>query len=267
MGLTPRGQGARAALEGWTQGWQAAGQSVGRAQGQRPPDRRDRGLDARARAMQLTGTRRRDAGRGRQARRPVQHGRRRGRQLRLDPRAAALDRAHRRLLPRAHATGQLDRVARPRRFQTPGPGARAASHLGSPRSPLCPGSGSTTPVRFAASEPSAASSHDHELGPDRVRQSRRIAHASRRLRMARLGSARRRVAAREDAEDLMPSGTWAVAKRNQVRLREDAKLIAIRVLCHMQRSLSTHLKYDGTRGSSSCTVRQFRSRALRAASS
>ena len=41
-------------------------------------------------AMQLTGTRRRDADPGRPARRHLQHGRRRGRQLRLDPRAAAL---------------------------------------------------------------------------------------------------------------------------------------------------------------------------------
>ena len=50
MGLTPRGQGARAALEGWTaEGRPAAGQPLGGPQGQGPPDRRHRRLDARAR--------------------------------------------------------------------------------------------------------------------------------------------------------------------------------------------------------------------------
>ncbi len=91
MGLTPRGQGARAALEGWTQkdgrlpvnpsgGLKAKGHPIGAT-----------GVSMHVlSAMQLTGTRRRHADPGRQARRPLQHGRRRGRQLRLDPRAAAV---------------------------------------------------------------------------------------------------------------------------------------------------------------------------------
>ena len=72
----------------------AAGQPVGRAEGQGPPDRRDRRLDARALGDAADRQRRRHADRGRQARRPVQHGRRRGRQLRLDPRAAAVGSRH-----------------------------------------------------------------------------------------------------------------------------------------------------------------------------
>ena len=58
MGLVPQGQGARA-MHGRldAEGRQAAGQSVGRAEGQGPSDRRDRRVDACARAMQLTGRR------------------------------------------------------------------------------------------------------------------------------------------------------------------------------------------------------------------
>ena len=89
MGLTERGQGARAALEGWTQ------------KGGRLPVNPSGGLKAKGHpigatgvsmhvlaAMQLTGAGGRDADRRRPPRRRLQHGRRRGRQLRLDPRAA-----------------------------------------------------------------------------------------------------------------------------------------------------------------------------------
>ena len=91
MGLTPRGQGAQSGAGGLDpEGRPAAGQPLGRAQGQGPPDRRDRRVDARALGDAADRPRRRHAGEGRRARRPVQHGRRRGRQLRLHPRAAAV---------------------------------------------------------------------------------------------------------------------------------------------------------------------------------
>jgi acetyl-CoA acetyltransferase len=90
MGLTKRGQGARAIAEGWTEkdgrlpvnpsgGLKAKGHPIGAT-----------GVSMHVlSAMQLTGERRRYAGEGRPARRHLQHGRRRGRQLCLDPRAAA----------------------------------------------------------------------------------------------------------------------------------------------------------------------------------
>ena len=92
MGLTAPGQGARAVLEGWTrEGRQAAGESVGRAEGEGPPDRRHRRVDARHHrdAAYRAGTRRDAVAEG-GSRRGVQHGRRGGGQLRFDPGAAAL---------------------------------------------------------------------------------------------------------------------------------------------------------------------------------
>ena len=64
---------------------QAAGQSVGRAQGQGPSDRRDRRVDARALRDAAHRHGGRFPGEGRAARRPLQHGRRRGRELREHP--------------------------------------------------------------------------------------------------------------------------------------------------------------------------------------
>ena len=72
------------------EGRQVAGQSLGRAQGQGASDRCHRRFDARAHGDAADRPGRRHADPRRQARRPLQHGRRRGRQLRLDPRAAAL---------------------------------------------------------------------------------------------------------------------------------------------------------------------------------
>ena len=94
MGLTERGQGARRVRGLDAEGRPAAGQPVRRAEGQGPPDRRDRRLDARALGDAADRNGRRHADRGRETRRPVQHGRRRGRQLRLDPRAAAVESRH-----------------------------------------------------------------------------------------------------------------------------------------------------------------------------
>ena len=86
MGLVPEGQGARAIAEGLDrEGRPAAGQSVGRAQGQGPSDRRHRRVDARALRHAADGHGRRHAGEGRAARRHLQHGRRRGRELRQHP--------------------------------------------------------------------------------------------------------------------------------------------------------------------------------------
>jgi len=85
MGLTPRGQGARAIKEGWNpEGRQTADQSVRRIESQGPPDRRHRRLHARAERHAIAGSGPRGhADQGRQTRRHLQHGRRRGRQLRL----------------------------------------------------------------------------------------------------------------------------------------------------------------------------------------
>ena len=94
MGLTAQGQGSRAILEGWTaEGRPAAGQPLRRPQGQGPPDRRHRRLDARADRDAGPRRGRRDAGRGCEARRRLQHGRRLRRQLRQHPGAAAVTRA------------------------------------------------------------------------------------------------------------------------------------------------------------------------------
>ena len=90
MGLTPRGQGARAIDEGWTEkdgrlpvnpsgGLKAKGHPIGAT-----------GVSMHAlAAMQLTGKAGDMQIEGRQARRHLQHGRRRRRQLRQHPRAAA----------------------------------------------------------------------------------------------------------------------------------------------------------------------------------
>ena len=82
--------GARGARGLDAEGRPAAGQSIGRSQGQGPPDRGDRRLDARALGDAADRHGGRDADRGSAAWRRLQHGRRRGRQLRLDPRAAPL---------------------------------------------------------------------------------------------------------------------------------------------------------------------------------
>ena len=91
MGLTPPGGGARAIEEGLDrEGGTPAGQSFRRPQIQRPPDRCHRRIDAchgLAAASRGSG---RHAGEESAARRHLQHGRRGGRQLRVDPRAAAL---------------------------------------------------------------------------------------------------------------------------------------------------------------------------------
>ena len=92
MGLTAPGQGARAVLEGWTQkDGQAADQSLRRVEGEGSSDRRDRRLDAcdHGDATDRPGPGRHAIAEGRPGRR-VQHGRRGGRQLRLDPGAFAL---------------------------------------------------------------------------------------------------------------------------------------------------------------------------------
>src|SRR5262249_40753245 len=76
---------------------QAADQSIRRAQGQGPPDRRDRRVDARAVRHAAHRRRRRHADQGREARRPVQHGRYRGRELRQHPGADQVSRAEARV--------------------------------------------------------------------------------------------------------------------------------------------------------------------------
>ena len=91
MGLTPRGQGSRAILEGWTaKDGKPAGQPLRRPQGQGPPDRRHRRLDARADRDAGPRRRRRDAGRGGEAGRRLQHGRGVRGELRQRPGAAAV---------------------------------------------------------------------------------------------------------------------------------------------------------------------------------
>ena len=72
------------------QGRQAADQSVRRAQSQRPSDRRHRRVDARHHRDAAHRHRRRHADQGCQARRHLQYGRRRGRQLRQHSGAAAV---------------------------------------------------------------------------------------------------------------------------------------------------------------------------------
>jgi acetyl-CoA acetyltransferase len=69
---------------------QAPDQPLGRAQGQGPSDRRDRRLNACSLGDAAHRHGRRHPGQGRRARRRLQHGRRRGGKLRLDPRAVAL---------------------------------------------------------------------------------------------------------------------------------------------------------------------------------
>ena len=91
MGLTPAGQGARAVLEGWTaKDGQAAGQPLRRAEGQGPPDRRHRGVHARDFGDAAHRPGRRHAAAEGRPRRRVQHGRRGGGELRLDPGGGAL---------------------------------------------------------------------------------------------------------------------------------------------------------------------------------
>ena len=86
MGLAPEGRGASVVKDGLTADRRpAAGQSVGRAQVQGPSDRRDRRVDARAVRDAAHRHGRRFPGEGCAARRPVQHGRRRGRELREHP--------------------------------------------------------------------------------------------------------------------------------------------------------------------------------------
>jgi hypothetical protein len=90
MGLTPRGQGARAIKEGWT--LKDGKLPVNPSQGQGPSNRRHRRLHARddrdAAHRHCAG---RHAAAQRQARRHLQHGRRCGGQLRLDPGAGEVD--------------------------------------------------------------------------------------------------------------------------------------------------------------------------------
>ncbi len=88
MGLVPRGRRRARHHRGHdAQGRPAAGQPVRRPQVQGPPDRRHRRLDARARVDAVVRTGRRHAGARRVGGRPLQHGRRRRRQLRQHPRA------------------------------------------------------------------------------------------------------------------------------------------------------------------------------------
>jgi acetyl-CoA C-acetyltransferase len=92
MGLAPKGEGARAIAEGWTEkDGKLPVNPSGRPQVQGPPDRRHRRVDAHHGLAAADGRGRRHADRGREARRRVQHGRRGGRQLRVDPGTAALD--------------------------------------------------------------------------------------------------------------------------------------------------------------------------------
>ncbi len=81
------------------QGRQAADQSLGRAQGQGSSDRRDRCVDARAGFDAAHRHGRRHADQERAARRYLQYGRRRGRELCQHPGAAALTCANRRADP------------------------------------------------------------------------------------------------------------------------------------------------------------------------
>jgi acetyl-CoA C-acetyltransferase len=82
MGLTPKGQGARAILD--PKGWQIADQPLRRIEGQGPSDRRHRRLHARAQRDAVVGAgARRHADQGRQTRGHLQHGRCGGRKLRL----------------------------------------------------------------------------------------------------------------------------------------------------------------------------------------
>jgi hypothetical protein len=83
MGLVPEGQGA-AAMQGRldAEGRQAAGQSVRRVEVQGPPDRRDRRVDACALRHAACRRGRRHPGARRETRRPLQHGRRCGGELR-----------------------------------------------------------------------------------------------------------------------------------------------------------------------------------------
>ena len=90
MGLTPKGEGARAILEGWTEkDGRIAGQPLGRAQIEGPSDRRHRRVDACAGGDASDRDCRRHSGAGRLARRGHEHGRRGGRQFRQHPRTAA----------------------------------------------------------------------------------------------------------------------------------------------------------------------------------
>ena len=100
MGLTPKGEGARADPRRLDrEGRQIAGQPLGRAQIEGTSDRRHRRVDACAGRDAGDGKRRRHPGAGRLARRGHEHGRRRGRQFRQHPRAVA--RVRRRLQRRA----------------------------------------------------------------------------------------------------------------------------------------------------------------------
>ena len=82
MGLAAEGRGASVLERGPdADRRQAAGQSVGRAEVQRPPDRSNGRVDARALRHAAHRHGRRFPGEGRAACRPVQHGRRRGREL------------------------------------------------------------------------------------------------------------------------------------------------------------------------------------------
>ena len=107
MGLTGPGQGARAVLEGWTaKDGRLPDQSFGRIEGQGPPDRRHRRVDARDHgdAARWPGTGGHAVAEGGPWR-GVQHGRGGGRQLRLDPGAAAL-------IPTANLASLLIQTAR-----------------------------------------------------------------------------------------------------------------------------------------------------------
>ena len=91
MGLAKRGRGRSHRAGGPDrEGRPAAGQSLRRAEVQGPSDRRHGRFDARADGDAADGRSRRHPGAGRDARRHLQHGRRGGRQLRLDPRTGEI---------------------------------------------------------------------------------------------------------------------------------------------------------------------------------